>query len=252
MTDTNEPAGSFKGKAGGARTALIAAAAAGVLLGGGGMALWAGGGGGDGDREEMANVVRETLLEHPEILQEASQRLQQREFGKVVEANRAAFETPFGGAWAGAEDGDVVLVEFFDYACGYCRKSNADVERLLVEDSKLKVVWREWPVLGPDSERAAEASLAAAKQGRFHDYFKRVFAAGRPTEAAIAQARQASGVTQAVAADEVKNELARNFQLAQAVSASGTPTFVVGDQVLHGAVGYDALKAAIADARKRG
>jgi protein-disulfide isomerase len=250
MTDTNEPAGSSKGRSGGARTALIAAAAAGVLLGGGGMALWAGGGG--GDRAEMAKVVRETLLEHPEILQEASQRLQQREFGKVVEANRAAFETPFGGAWAGAQDGDVVLVEFFDYACGYCRKSNADVERLLAEDSKLKVVWREWPVLGPDSERAAEASLAAARQGRFHDYFKRVFAAGRPTEAVIVQARQAAGVTQAVAADEVKNELAKNFQLAQAVGASGTPTFVVGDQVLHGAVGYEALKAAIQDARKRG
>jgi protein-disulfide isomerase len=250
MTDTNEPAA--QGKGAGARIGLIAAAAAGVLLGGGGMALWAGSRDGAGGREEMAKVVRETLLEHPEILQEASQRLQQREFSKVVDANRAAFETPFGAAWAGAEDGDVVLVEFFDYACGYCRKSNADVERLLAEDKKLKVVWREWPVLGPDSERAAQASLAAARQGRFHDYFKRVYAAGRPTEAAVAEARQAAGVTAAVSADEVKNELAKNFQLAQAVGASGTPTFVVGDQVLHGAVGYEALKAAIEDARKRG
>ena len=242
-----------KAKAGGMRNGLLAGAI-GVLIGGGAVALWAQGGGG-GDREQVGEIVREYLLEHPEILPEAMQRLQDRDLAKVVNANRAAYETPFGQAWAGAADGDVVLVEFFDYACGYCRKSNADVERLLAEDKGLKVVWREWPVLGPDSERAALASLAAAKAGRFRDYFERVYALGRPSERTIALAAEQAGVPQQAIAEtaaspQAKEELTRNFQLAQALNASGTPTFVVGDRVLHGAVGYEALKQAIADARK--
>ncbi len=106
--------------------------------------------------------VRSYLLEHPEILPEAMDRLRDREAAQAVARNREALETPFHGAWAGAADGDVVLVEFFDYACGYCRASNPDVARLLGEDPRLKVVWRDFPVLGPASDQAAIASLAAA------------------------------------------------------------------------------------------
>jgi protein-disulfide isomerase len=234
----------------------LVAGALGILIGGGAVTLWAGseGSGGGRGKGEIEQIVRGYILEHPEILQEASERLQRREAGRAVEANRAAFETPFAGAWAGAEDGDVTLVEFFDYACGYCRKSNADVDRLLKEDPKLKVVWREWPVLGADSERAAVASLAAARQGVYRQFFDRLFASGRPTEAALLSAQQAVGVSpQAVAqlqaSPEVRAELTKNYQLAQTIGATGTPTFVVGDQVLQGAVGYQALKEAIAEAR---
>ena len=102
-------------------------------------------------------------------------------------APRRRWRRPYHGAWAGAADGDVVLVEFFDYACGFCRASNPDVERLLREDPRLKVVWREYPVLGPDSERAAVASMAAAESGRFRQFHDRLFAAGPPSEATIAQ-----------------------------------------------------------------
>jgi protein-disulfide isomerase len=179
------------------------------------------------------------------------QALQDRRAGEMVDANRAAFETPFGSAWAGAANGDVVLVEFFDYACGYCRKSNADVERLLAEDPRLKVVWRELPVLGPDSQAAAELSLAAAKQGRFRPFYDRLFAAGRPTPEALASVRTQLGVQPAEGAPEFRAELDKNVELARAINASGTPTFVVGDKVLQGAVGYDALKAAIAEARSK-
>ena len=198
--------------------------------------------------------VRAYLLEHPEVLQEASQRLQQREMGKAVDSNRAAFETPFAGAWAGARDADVTLVEFFDYACGYCRKSNADVDRLLREDPRLRVVWREWPVLGADSEKAAAVSLAAAQAGKYRLFYDTLFAAGRPTPDAIARAQAAAGVSAQMAAQmqsstAARDELAKNMQLAQTVGASGTPTFVVGDEVLQGAVGYEALKQAIANAR---
>ena len=250
MTDANKLA-----PGGGGRGALLAAAA-GLLIGGGAVALYAGtSGGGGASKSEIEQTVRSYLLEHPEVLQEASQRLQQRELGKAVTANRAAFETPFAGAWAGAADGDVILVEFFDYACGYCRKSNADVDRLLREDSKLKVVWREWPVLGEDSERAAVASLAAAQVGKYRTFFDTLFASGRPTADALAKAQQAAGVDPAAVAQlqaspAARDELAKNYQLAQSIGATGTPTFVVGDQVLQGAVGYEALKGAVEKARR--
>jgi surface antigen len=131
----------------------VIAGVAGLAIGGSAVAISGAGAG----RAEIEGVVRDYLLANPEIVTEAQTRLQDREVGKLVAANRALFETPFGSAWQGARDGDVVLVEFFDYACGYCRRSNADVDRLLAEDKRLKVVWRELPVLGQDS-------LAAPKQ----------------------------------------------------------------------------------------
>lgn len=196
--------------------------------------------------------VRTYLLENPEILPEAMERLREREAASAVDANRAALETPFHGAWAGAADGDVVLVEFFDYACGFCRAANPDVERLLREDSRLKVVWREFPVLGPDSEQAAIASLAAAKAGRFRQFHDRLFATARPTDASIAAARDAVSLPEPELTPEFRQELERNYELARAIGATGTPTFVIGDQVLQGAVGYEALKEAIAKARAKG
>jgi protein-disulfide isomerase len=196
-------------------------------------------------------IVRSYLLRNPEVIAEGIQRLQERQLAKVIDANRPAFETPYAGAWAGAKDGDVVLVEFFDYACGYCRKSNADLDRLLREDRKLKIVWREWPVLGPDSEAAAKASLAAAAAGRFKPFHDNLFAAGRPTSTAVAAAEKAVGMTQAAPPQDASEELARNYDLARAIGGNGTPTFIVGDKVLRGAVGYDALKAAVGAARER-
>ena len=235
------------------RSGLIAGAV-GVLVGGSAVALWAGAGSGGGSRAQVETIIHDYLLENPEILVEASEKLRDRETGKLVDANRAAIETPFAGAWAGAEKGDVVLVEFFDYACGYCRKSNEDVDRLLKEDPKLKVVWREWPVLGPDSEAAAQVSLAAAKQGKYRAFFHALFAAGRPTAAAVAEAQRTAGVSaEAVAAVQggaAVQELSKNHEIARGLQATGTPTFVVGDKVLQGAVGYEVLKAAIAEARE--
>jgi protein-disulfide isomerase len=203
----------------------------------------------DPDRARIEKIVREYILANPEIIPEAVDRLQGKQMAKVIAENRAAIETPFHGAWAGAQNGDVVLVEFFDYACGYCRKSNPDIERLLAEDKKLKVVWRELPVLGPDSQAAAEVSLAAAQQGKFKRFHDQLFAAGRPTASAVKGAQVATGVVPAPGAAEFRAEIEKNYELARAINATGTPTFVVGDQVLQGAVGYEALKEAIAQAR---
>lgn len=232
--------------------ASIVAGLVGLVIGGSAVALASRTGAVGGERERVERIVRDYVLNNPEIIPEAMEVLQNRRTGTVVSDNRAAFETPFGSAWAGAEKGDVVLVEFFDYACGFCRKSNADIDRLLREDKKLKVVWRELPVLGADSQAAAEVSLAAAKQGRFKQFYDGLFAAGRPVPAAVAKVRSAVGVTPAPGAPEFQAELDKNFQLARAINATGTPTFVVGGKVLQGAVGYEVLKEAIEDARAKG
>ena len=230
------------------RLALLAGAG-GILIGGAAMLFAGGASPVGGDRAAIEGIVRDYILAHPEIIPDAMRLLQDREVAKVVQANRAALETPFGSAWAGAKDGDVVLVEFFDYACGFCRAANPDVERLLREDPRLKVVWREYPVLGPDSEQAAILSLAAAKAGRFRPFHERLFATARPTETARNAAREAIGIQPATLTEEFRAELERNFDLARAIGASGTPTFVIGNQVLEGAVGYEALKQAVAEAR---
>lgn len=230
-------------------TMSLIAAAGGLLIGGLAVALYYGVR--VPSRAETEAIVRNYILDHGEILPTAMERLEQRQAAAIVSQQRAAFERPWHGAWAGAADGDVVLVEFFDYACSYCRISNPVVERLLREDPRLKVVWRELPVLGPDSQAAAYVSLGAARQGRFRQFHDRMFALGRPTESVVAQAVQETGVTREAESAEARAELARNIELARRIGASGTPTFVVGDRVLQGAVGYDVLKAAIAAARAR-
>lgn len=207
------------------------------------------------DRARIEAVVRDYILAHPEIIPEAMKRLQDREAAKLVDAHRAALEKPFAGAWAGARDGDVVLVEFFDYACGFCRTSVADLDRLLSEDKRLKVVFRELPILGEGSEVAARASLAAAKQNRFLDFHRRMYAAGSPDAAAVGRVVQALRLDAArTAADgrapDAEAEIESNLNLARALGVTGTPTFVVGGQILSGAVGYEALKAAVSEARK--
>ncbi|MDQ1674744.1 MAG: hypothetical protein QOC98_3306 [Frankiaceae bacterium] len=234
---------------GGWRTSALAAAAGIAIgaLGVGGWHAWRG-----PDKAATEAVVRDYLLDHGEILPEAMERLRGREAAQVIRQNRAAIETPFGSAWAGAANGDVVLVEFFDYACVYCRATNPHIERLLSEDPHLKVVWREYPVLGPDSEQAALSSLAAAQAGRFRAFHDSLFATARPTPTAIAAAREAAAITPPTLTEAFRGEIRTNYELVRALGGSGTPTFVVGDQMLQGAVGYDALKQAIAAARGRG
>ncbi len=200
------------------------------------------------DKAAIEKIVRDYILEHPEILPEAMERLQARDTAKAVAANRKAIETPYAGAWEGNPDGDVVLVEFFDYACGYCRASLPDIERLLKEDPKLKIVYREMPVLGPDSTAAAELSLRVAKTGRYAAFHRAAYAA-RPDAAARAKLAQQFGVDAKAKDAGAEGEIMANLQLQSALRLSGTPSWVVGDKLLAGAVGYDALKAAIAEAR---
>jgi protein-disulfide isomerase len=199
-----------------------------------------------------SRIVRQGLIADPKILTDAVDALRDAQYAPVLAANRAAIETPFGSSWKGAAKPDVTLVEFFDYACPYCKASNPSVDRLLQQDKGLRVVYRELPILGPDSVSAARLSLEASQHGRFSQFHDALWAAGRPAPETIATAAKAAGIPPQPQNDAgIEAELKRNFQLAGQLGATGTPLFVIGDRVMNGAVGYDALKQAIDAARAK-
>jgi protein-disulfide isomerase len=199
-----------------------------------------------------SRIVRQGMLADPKILSDTVDALRDAQYAPVLAAYRGAIETPFGSSWKGAAKPDVTLIEFFDYACPYCKASNPYVDRLLKEDKGLRIVYRELPILGPDSVTAARLSLQASAQGRFAQFHDTLWAAGRPAPDTIAKASQAAGIAPTPRSDPaIEAELKRNFQLAGQLGATGTPLFVIGNRVMNGAVGYEALKQAIAAARKK-
>jgi protein-disulfide isomerase len=195
-------------------------------------------------------IVREGMLSNPGILTETVDALRAQQYAPVLNANRASLEAPFGSSWKGSAKPEVTLVEFYDFACPYCKASNPVVDRLVKEDKGLRVVYREMPILGPDSVTASRMALHASKAGRFHQFHDALWAAGRPSPETIAKASAAAGIAPPAESDPaVEAELNRNMQLAGQLGATGTPLFVVGNRVMNGAVGYDELKEAIAAAR---
>ena len=204
------------------------------------------------DRTAIEKVVREYILAHPEILPEAMEKLREREVAKAVNANRRAIETPFAGAWEGAADADVTIVQFFDYNCSFCRASMADIDRLLAADKRVRIVYRDFPVLGPESDRAARVSLAAAKAGKYPAFHRALYAAGAPDARAIKRVAKELDVNLTFAAHPAAQaEIDSNLGFARPLGLTGTPSWVIGNKVLSGAVGYEALKEAVAAARIR-
>src|SRR5689334_3256092 len=197
-------------------------------------------------------IVRQGMLSDPQILSDTVDALRDQQYAPVLSAYRAAIETPFASSWKGSAKPDVTLVEFFDYACPYCKASNPAVDRLLQEDKGLRVVYRELPILGPDSVTAARLSLEASKLGRFGQFHDTLWETGRPAPDTNATAARAAGIGPQPQQDaDIEAELKKNFQLAGQLGATGTPLFVIGDRVMNGAVGYDTLKQAIATAREK-
>lgn len=202
------------------------------------------------DRAAIEAVVRDYILTHPEILPEAMERLQSKGAARQVADNREDLETPFPGAVLGNPRGTITLVEFTDYACGYCRQSVADVRALIAAHPDLRIVVRELPILSPASTEAAKMALAAAAQGKYAAFHDAMFAGSRPDAASVAAAARAAGVDPTAAAAGVAEELADNLDLARKLGINGTPAWVVGDRLLVGAVGREALEKAIAEARE--
>jgi protein-disulfide isomerase len=208
------------------------------------------------DRKATEAVVRAYILENPEIITEAVTILQQREVANRLGSAKGKLTTPFPGAEAGNPKGDVTLVEFTDYNCGFCRSSVADVERLVEGDGNIRLVYREVPILSSTSRDAALWALAAAKQGKHAGFHKAMFTGGRPDAQSIRIAATRAGVNIAAAqkfitSPEAVAEVDGNLGLMQQIGVSGTPTFIIGNQILEGALGYEALETAVAKARGR-
>ena len=210
---------------------------------------------GSSDRAATETVVRDYILANPEILPEAMRRLQAKESGKAVAANRDAIVEPFPGAIAGNPKGDVSVVAYLDYACGFCRASLPAITGLIASDPNVRIVYRELPILSPDSRTAAEWALAAALQNKFKPFHDALYASGRVDSDTIREAATTAGLDIAAAeaairSPQVAAEIERNLKTAGTLGFTGTPSWVVGDQVLSGAQTLPALQTAVADARK--
>lgn len=224
-------------------TALIA-----LVAGFAGAALWSFSGLGD-------SQTRNYLLANPEILPEAMGELQRREMLARIEPLRDELEEPFPGAVLGNPEGTITLVEFTDYACSYCRQSLPEVNALIAANPDLKVVIREYPILTQQSADAARMALAAAQQGRFDEFHHAMFAQDQVTQQTIEAAAEQAGLNVeqalgAIALGQFEGQLQNNIFLAQSLGVSGTPSWIVGNRTLNGAVGAEAISQAIAEARE--
>ncbi|GBD49455.1 DsbA family protein [Methylopila sp. Yamaguchi] len=219
------------------------------------------------DKPAIEKIVRDYIVNNPEILIEAQKELTKRQEAAQAAAARqklaekpATLENSKLQAVLGNPNGDVTLVEFFDYNCGYCKRALGDVNELIEADPKLKVVLKEFPILGRGSAEAAQVSaavnvIAPAKYRAFHD--KLLAAQGQVDGAAAIQAAKDVGVDQAAlkkafSHPDVKATIEESYDLANQFGVESTPTFILADAILPGAVGVDALKKRIAAVRECG
>lgn len=227
----------------GTKFAVIAAGVA--LIGTGG---WFGG------RVAIEHVVHDYILQHPEILPQAMEELQRRQNSQQLAGVRSVVETPFPGAVLGNPNGKVTLVEFTDFACGYCRQSLPDVKALIAKNPDLRIVIRELPIISPASPDAAKMGLAAAEQGKYAAFHDAMFAAGQLDAQTIDAAAQKVGLDmdrarKVAASQPVAEEIGRNLEMASRLGFSGTPSWVAGDRIIAGAVGLGQLSEAVTAAR---
>lgn len=220
----------------------------------------------DAQRGEIQKIMKDYLLSHPEILEEVSAELTKRQAAAEAEKHAAAvtanantiFNSP-RGVTVGNKDGDVTFVEFFDYNCGYCKKAMTDMIEMMKDDPKLKVVLKEFPVLGPGSVEAAQVAVAVRMQdptGKKYLAFHQNLLSGRgqADKARSMAAAKEAGLDMArlekdFSSPEVRATIEENFKLAESMGMNGTPSYVIGKQVVIGAVGIDALKEKVAIAR---
>jgi protein-disulfide isomerase len=220
----------------------------------------------DGQRGDIETIVRDYLLAHPEVLEEAMAELSKRQTAAEAEKQKASVatnaETIFNsprGVVLGNKDGDVSFVEFFDYNCGYCKRAMADMLDLMKTDPKLKVVLKEFPVLSQGSVEAAQVAVAVRMQDptgkKYLDFHQKLLGGrGAADKARAMAAAKDAGLDTAriekdLASPEVRATIEENFKLAEAMGMNGTPSYVIGKQVVIGAVGLDNLREKIGIAR---
>ena len=213
--------------------------------------------------EDIKRLALEAILERPEILMQAIQLLEQREAAaqrsaaaEVLEQERDLLENDPNAPVLGNPDGDAAVVEFFDYNCPYCKRVAPDVKALVNGDENLKVVYREWPILGEGSVFAARAALASREQGLYEPFHWALMElAGRANEATVMAAAENVGLdTEKLRADmdaaEIDEHIETSMRLAQSLGFNGTPSFVIGDELVPGLVPLDQLEDLVEAARQ--
>jgi len=219
----------------------------------------------DAQKKEIGEIVRQYLIENPEVLLDVSKALEAKQ-QEQESAQRSAvlqsnadqiFRSPADYV-AGNPKGDVTMVEFFDYNCGWCKKGFPEVVNLIDKDKNLRVVLKEFPIFGGDSDYAAMAAIAAKKQNKYWELHKAMFEhEGKITKEAVDELASKHGIDMAKLKDDMKDpsvakELADNHALAQALNINGTPGFIIDDKVSPGYLPADGLAQMIDQVRKDG
>lgn len=222
----------------------------------------------DDQRKAVVELVRETLLKNPELIQEALVELERRNQVAQVEAQRnalaaekASLTDPATSVLAGNLQGDVTIVEFMDYNCGFCKRAMEDVRTLAKDDPKLKIVIKDFPILGPDSVEASRVAIAAKAQLQGQKYWdfhlKLMGTKGRINGAKALEVAKEAGadierIKKEMEAPATRAVIEQTVALGDRLGLTGTPAFIVGDEVVFGAVGVPALKQKIEAVRKCG
>jgi protein-disulfide isomerase len=215
-------------------------------------------------RQQIEAIIHDYLMQHPDVLiaalRLAEDKLHHEDDAKASQAvaqhRREVFNDPATPA-AGNPQGDVAVVEFFDYRCPYCKQVEPSLDSMLKQDPKLRLVYKEFPILGPVSITAARAALAAKAQGKYDAFHTAMMAArGNITDDTVYQVAGSVGLDvdklkHDMASPEITQTIKANMKLGDTLDIHGTPAFVIGDKVVPGAVDLDALKTMVADARKQ-
>ena len=217
------------------------------------------------EREKIEQVIQEYLLENPEILALAFRELQRRQtlarMGPAIENYRDFLEREPSAAVLGNPDGDVTIVEFFDYRCGFCRRHFPDVMKLVQEDGNIRFIPRQFPILDrpgdtPVSYLASRAALAAQKQGKFEEFHVATMtSSGSLTEEGIYDIAREVGLNVEQLKEDMNDRLIiKNVQntlaIGKDIGFEGTPGYIIGDDVVTGAEGYGRLLQAVNRARR--
>ena len=212
--------------------------------------------------DRVKELVLEAIRENPEIVLEAVQIIEQREQARqaaaaasVLSENRDLLENDPNAPVLGNPDGDVTVVEFFDYNCPYCRRVKPHIEALLDEDPNVKLVYREWPILGDGSVFAARAALAAREQGKYEEFHWALMGMqGRAEEASVIQVAQEIGLDIAqlrrdMQVPEIDAHIAASMEMSRLLGFNGTPSFVIGDALVPGVIEADQMIRLTQEAR---
>ena len=216
-------------------------------------------------REQLKTLVRDYLLENPEVIADAIGKLQEKEEAKkdqeravTIAMYRQDLVNPKEQTVIGNLQGDATIVEFFDYNCGYCKSMYSDLLQVMRADGKIKIVTKEFPILGPGSVTATKAALASRNQRKYSEFHQALMNyKGALNEAAIMTVAKGVGLNVEKLQEDMKDPefdklIDKNRNLAKELGITGTPALIIGDAFVGGAVGKDRVLELVAAARKKG